>query len=312
MKRYFAQGLFLSIMFYASLATADMLIWRHDGSAITLFGQIEDQDAQTVRFRLHPESGGDLKVFPREDVLALVVNIDSERLGRLDLRNLTDYRDYAEELSSQSIDLQARDLAIRLFLIVGYWSNRLESESNATELRESALRNLPNLARSEKERIGFEKLAFLYQVVPQWPSQNPPETTLIDLDESRRSSLLRLLVAIRTENLTLARQLLRQPEIGQDWKRTVTSCSWGELNRILEKGGPSLLQREELLKVEVEILTGQKLIRRRQRANAWSVQAQNRDDRAELIPSFSNVTEFDPQQALYRDGHWTRIQPGQE
>jgi len=289
-----------------------MLIWRHDGSAITLFGQIENQDAQTVRFRLHPELGGDLKVFAREDVLALVVNIDSERLERLDLRNLTDYRDYAEELSSQSIDLQARDLAIRLFLIVGYWSNRLKADSNAVALRESALRNLQNLARSEKERIGFEKLAFLYQVVPQWPSQNPPETTLVDLDESRRSNLLRLLVAIRTENLILARQLLRQPEIGQDWKRTVMICSWGELNRIIEEDGPSSLQREELLKLEVEILTGQKLIRGRQRPDVWSVQAQNRDDRAELIPSFSNVTEFDPQQALYRGGRWTHIQPSQE
>ena len=290
-----------------SLAEGDMLLWNDAGSITRFFGLVESQDAEAIRFRLHPELGGESRVFPRDEVVALVTNIDVSRLANLNPGNLEAYRDYAEELASQSKDLQARDLAIRLFLIVAYGSNHEGTQQRSPELRNSAIRNLQQLYRSEAERRAFDKLAFLYQVadlqLAERAGQQEP-----DLNAATKSRLLSLLVALRSRNMDLARQLTDQPPIAQAWERWSTICRWDELGRIIDQGGPSSIQLERLLKIEVDLLTGQAANPPRKRTDSWAVQAVDHDHRAELIPKFLNVTEYDPRQAVFVDGHWIRPQ----
>jgi len=291
----------LSMALQASLAEGDMLLWDDAGSMTRFFGLVESQDADSIRFRLHPELGGESRVFPRDEVVALVTNIDLSRLANLNPGNLGAYRDYAEELASQSKDMQARDLAIRLFLIVAYGSNQAGTQQRSSALRNSAIRNLQALSRNEPERRAFAKLAFLYQVADLRLAEQEP-----DLSDAMKSLLLFLLKAVRSRNMDLARQLKDQPPIAQAWQRWSTTCRWDELGRIIEQGGPSSIQLERLLKMEVDLLTGQDLHSPGKRADSWAVQAVDHDHRAELIPKFLNVTEYDPQQNVWCNGQWIR------
>ena len=297
----------LSMALQASLAEGDMLLWDDAGSMTRFFGLVESQDADSIRFRLHPELGGESRVFPRDEVVALVTNIDVSRLANLNPGNLEAYRDYAEELASQSKDMQARDLAIRLFLIVAYGSNQEGTQQRSSALRNSAIRNLQALSRNEAERRAFAQLAFLYQVadlrLAERAGQQEP-----DLSDAMKSRLLFLLTAVRSRNMDLARQLKDQPLFAQAWERWSTTCSWDELARIIEQGGPSSIQLKRLLKMEVDLLTGQDTHLPGKRADSWAVQAVDHDHRAELIPKFLNVTEYDPRQAVFVDGRWMRSQ----
>ena len=295
----------LSMALQASLAEGDILLWDDAGSMtrFRFFGLVESQDADSIRFRLHPELGGESRVFPRDEVVALVTNIDLSRLANLNPGNLEAYRDYAEELASQSKDMQAGDLAIRLFLIVAYGSNQAGTQQKSSALRNSAIRNLQALSRNEPERRAFAKLAFLYQVADLRLAEQEP-----DLSDAMKSRLLFLLKAVRSRNMDLARQLKDRPPIAQVWPRWSTTCSWDELGRIIEQGGPSSIQLERLLKMEVDLLTGQDANRSEKTTDFWAVQAVDHDHRAELIPKFLNVTEYDPRQAVFVDGHWIRPQ----
>ncbi len=290
-----------------SLVHGDMLIWQ-DGSAPTrLFGLVESEDQQVVHFRMHPELGGDLKVIPRDEILALVFHLDAARLMELDPGNLAAYRDYGEELASQTEDLHARDLAIRLFLIVAHGANERPLEPASHQLRASAIRNLRALARHEGERRAFDRLALLYQV-PDRSGTNVTVSSPPEMTDLMRANLLDLLVALRTGNREDARRLTQQPGVEQAWRNGSPTCRWDELSRIIEQGEPYAFQLQRLLTMEVELRKGWQMgSMPRTRVDSWAVQARDHDPRAELLPRFVDVTEYYPRQIVWCNGQWIRF-----
>jgi hypothetical protein len=79
--------------------------------------------------------------------------IKETRLLELDPSNPQTYRDYAEELAVKKEDIEARDMAIRLYQIAAY--------KNREELGESCLLGMAKLGRTAAERRKFSAMAYL-------------------------------------------------------------------------------------------------------------------------------------------------------
>ncbi|MCH2180875.1 MAG: hypothetical protein MK108_02625 [Mariniblastus sp.] len=297
----------LCLVWPLSMVHGDMLIWQDGTSTTRLYGLVEREEPQAVHFRMHPDMGGDLKIIPREEIFALVFHIDAARLMSLEPGNLAAYRDYGEELASQAADLQARDLAIRLFLIVAHEANERPFEPGSRQLRASAIRNLLALARDDEERQAFDQLAVLYQI-PDRALSDSTSSSRPEITDLMRANLLDLLVALRTGNREDARRLTKQPGMEQAWKNGAPTCRWDELSRIIEQGEPYAFQLQSLLTMEVELRKGWQVgSTPRTRADSWAVRARDHDPRAELFPRFLDVTEYDPRQNVWCNGQWIRF-----
>ncbi len=85
-----------------------------------------------------------------EDVLH---SIDRERLALLKPDQPDAYREYAEELAEKRVDPEARQMAIRLFLIAAYHDQE--------RLGESCLLGMVALARSPEEERRFRAMVYL-------------------------------------------------------------------------------------------------------------------------------------------------------
>ena len=298
------------IFFFAlpfPLAQGDMLIWQNGNSPKRLYGVVERDDPGEVHFRMHPDLGGELRVIPRNEILALVFHADESRLMELKPENLADYRDYAEELASRGDDLQARDLAIRLFLIVAYGAGERPFQPGARQLRASALRNLQPLARDDTERRAFEQLATLYglseRALSGVTAPSPEEIT-----EEMRANLLDLLLAVRAGNREGALRLLQHPDMERAWKTVSPICRWDELSRIIQQGEPLGFQLQRLLTVEVELRKRWKVGSiPRTKVDSWAVQAREHEPQAEWLPNLLDVTEYDPRQNVWCNGQWIRL-----
>ena len=290
----------------ACLAQGDMLILRDGDSTNRLYGLVEREDTEVVHFRLHPDMGGELKVIPRAEIITLVFNIDVSRLMELDPGDLAAYRDYGEELANQAEDPQARDLAIRLFLIVAYGANEKPFKPGALPLRSSAIRNLKVLARDDAERRAFDQLASLYQVADH-DTVDVAAAGPLSITDRMRAELLNLLLALRTGNREEALRLTRQADVEQAWKSRSPTCRWDELSRIIDRGEPLPFQLERLLAMEVELRHGRQAGSAAiTRADSWAVQAREHDPHAAWLPQFLDVTEYDPRQNVWCNGQWIR------
>ncbi|MBW3539369.1 MAG: hypothetical protein KY476_03795 [Planctomycetes bacterium] len=124
-----------------------------NGSSVA--GYLVSHDANFVivkPLRNAPES--DWKRYPAADVQAVRSYVDLARLQALDPSRPDAYRDYAEELLEKRKDPEARDTAVRLYLIAA----RLDP----ARLGRPALLGVKTLAETPEERRGAAMLAYLF------------------------------------------------------------------------------------------------------------------------------------------------------
>ena len=297
----------LLLIFQTSLVHADLLVWNDSGKHRHIFGKVVKQSEQGVLFRSRATLPTEGKWFSREEIAALVVTVDDVRLSQLNIENLYAYRDYAEELAGQSTDQQARDLAIRLFLIVAYWADQEIKIRGYPELRDSSIRNLISLARTESERLAFYKLAFLHQLTNVQKVDELREDPM-EIEEETKKQLLELVKAVRTGDRERGTELWNRDVIKKAWNHWSDLCSWDDVGRMLEAGEPSSIQLERLLQIEVELLTNQATLPPTNRLGSWAVQSADYDVRADLLPTFSNITEFNPRRSKFLKGQWIEPQ----
>lgn len=289
-----------------AMVHGDMLIWQNGNSAKRLYGLVERDEPGVVHFRMHPDLGGELRVIPRDEILTLVFHADASRLMELKPGSLADYRDYGEELASQADDLQARDLAIRLFLIVAYGAGERPLQPNARQLRASALRNLLPLARDDAERRAFEQLAVLYGLSERAPNGSTAPLRA-EITEEMRAKLLDLLLAVRAGDREGAQRLLQQPDVEQAWQTVSLVCPWDELSRIIQQGEPLAFQLQRLLTIELELRKRRQVgAMPRTKVDSWAVQAREHEPQAEWLPNLLDLTEYDPRQNVWCNGQWIR------
>lgn len=276
-----------------------------------LFGQVITNTPEQVQIRLI-ENGqpGKTKSIERSMVEQIVINIDAKRLAGLSPDNPQDYRDYAEELASQTIDPAARELARRLFLI----SAKIAEDKSETDVCASALSGLISLTDAESERRQLEMLQFLVNPEANEPESNS-ESGRADHSPSKLENemMLRLVRAIRREDSDQAIRLLGSQSNRVAIRKWSEICTPEEFDQIAKVNRPSKSQLGKMLQIEWQILTAMRQspdmksgkIKTR-RVETWGDFASQDSGNPRLVPSFENVTAMDPRKSIFRNGRWMR------
>lgn len=245
------------------------------------------------------------QTFPAESIETLVVNIDVLRLERLDPTNLKPYREYAEELAGQKLDPEARDLAIRLYLITAAGAYR----RNDPGLVDSALTGLPELARNEQEREAFARLLTLYERNPGAESTRlaiKNQERVPSTDDQAREQLLQAVRLIRREDNASAVKILSSRDVLAELENWSDVISVKDLRAMTGSTRLSLPQLRTLLTLEIALQDSKTRPQRPGQSRDWSEQAQQPMSEWTQLPSFDNVTEFDPEKSIFRNGQWIK------
>ena len=286
-------------------ANADVL-WLV-GEENPRYGRVVRQKVDgDLEFRVRGENNTYIEqTFAAGTIEMLVVNVDLTRMKRLDPAHLIPYREYAEELAGQKRDPEARDLAIRLFLIAAAGASR-QNDSNLTE---SALAGLPELARSDQERRAFDRLLMLYsryprpEPTPREPEKRKPSD---NTDARTRQRLLQAIRLIRQEDNESAIVILRSREVLRELEKWSDLASVIDVQAMTRSSRLSLSQLRKLLALEIALADPEYQLQASNRAPSWGEQAQNAMSGWTRLPSFENVTEFDPHKSVFRNGRWIK------
>ncbi len=271
------------------------------GSTQPMTGYIVSQDDRRVTLRRTLPSGVEREdLFLREQIELVVETVSAERLQKLTPDNPNAYRDYAEELAVKWIDPEARDAAVRLYLIAAYIDNGT--------IQKSALRGLVANARSTLEERKFRTLAyrstgydatFLRQVITK---RSPNAST----DPKAKTTLLNSVKAARRGDFLLASELLDSTEVQKELANyedvmTLETLVGICLNELITKE-----ELNQLLKIELLLSSSTRSPGRttKHREENWSQLVSENELSPIFEISFLTVTEFDPRKCVFRDGNW--------
>ena len=306
---------FRSLLIVVAILGACGWASRADGTVIYLkssndpiVGYLVESNEDTVVIRQRQSNGTFKRVtLQRADIAQLLNPYDESRLVQLSLDRLSEYRDYAEELAAKTIDPEAIDLAMRLYLIVAYHGEG--------PLQQNALRALIGLARTPQEERELRMIAYESD-----PSRNrfllaAPETTNVNPEALTEEGRTALLVAI---------EKLRQGERREAQRRINTDLAQQTLtvfNSTLTLSAFEQACQEEtlsdemlytLLSIELSLLN----------PSQGRVAKVDRETRSELssatwgesvlrqtapvrVHTLVDVTEFDPRECYYEKGRWS-------
>ncbi|MGI9519791.1 MAG: hypothetical protein ACR2NP_22245 [Pirellulaceae bacterium] len=298
-SRRFVLFVFVVASLVVGSAGADVVYLRDQQP---VFGRVVRQDDSHIVFRqrLEGNSAYRERTIHRDDILTVVITIDPEALEIVGPENPRTYRDLAEELGVQSRDPEARDLALRLYLLGARHGDR--------HLRESCFRGMLPLARSPGEEMSFRVLA--WQTLgdeARWLESAPSRTELEPgvVDEERQVQLRDILRQWRMGDRTAMVGEIEKPWLRETLGPFASICSWQDIRRWAAE---SELRTESLARVlELEIALGRPAgqINRDQ----WSYLIHRNHARFGPV-NFDTVTDFDLSKSVYRDGHWVEPAKG--
>jgi hypothetical protein len=133
------------------LSSAWAILIETKGGPVGGYLQSDDGKILTVKVRL-PDGTEKTHEFERSKV-KIIHQLDRARLEKLTRDNPKDYRDYAEELAQHKEDPEARDTAMRLYLIAAYLDPK--------QFGASSLLGMSALAGSPAEARKCRAMAFL-------------------------------------------------------------------------------------------------------------------------------------------------------
>ncbi len=302
--RRLSSVLTFAIGLMGSLAQADILWLKGDEGPI--FGVVEQADDSSVRFQRYVGIGERERVQIAADEIELLIRtVDEERLQRLRPDDPTTYRDYGEELARYAVDPESRELAIRLFTIAGV----LADQQGNVSVRESTLRNLLALARSEAERKRVASLARAYGIKTMSTTVESKISDATAVDQERWLAMVR---SIRREQWQSSLDQLKSLAVDQmltiEMDQT-TSITVQDLESIIARRSITDADLDRLLRLELWLL-GQMQWQIEAGAEdvPWSAMA-HRPVTFEWIPGWDELNEFDPRLAVFRDGRWVAVEP---
>ncbi len=283
-------------------AQADV-VYRQ-GLPSPLVGKITQDDAEGIVLKFdRPQQGVTQILIPRDEIAEHIITVSPSRLEALKDGEWTQYRDYAEELAAYRIDPQAHQLAIRLYLIVAYYSN--------DNLRSGAFRALIEIARSAEEEKRFRSLAF--QVMGDKASSllAPPKgVTPIQLpNESAQQDLLQCIRLVRQGAGEQALDLADSPAVQAAFEAISNVMTFRDFRDAAYDRNISQDRLKQLVQLELALLGG---AQRRNAAQPVSTSPDwgrlvAEDSRQPFVPvGWENVTEFDPRESRYQKGTWKR------
>jgi hypothetical protein len=292
----------LLLMGNVSAASAAVVLLKERAEPV-IGALIRDDKDRVVLRTIDAEGKPREETFRRSEVEEVISAYSSERLAALDPAKPAMYRDYAEELRARRRDPEARDMALRLYLIAA-WLDR-------PNLGRSALLGVISLARSPQEERKFR--AALYLIDPrttletlQAPTATASASTS-DEDSAAVRELLRAVRLLRTGKGATARSVIEKPAVEKLLSNYSRILSKAEFNAA---AGQATLERRELrqvllLELELDALLNPTAATSEQAASlAWSRELQGAGGKAVPSLSLETLTEFDPRQCIWRDGKW--------
>jgi hypothetical protein len=274
------------------------------------------QDAEKVVVREIRVDGASVeREFLRSEIEDIIVTVSAERLTALDRGQPNAYRNFAEELVEKREDPDARETAIRLYLIAAW----LEPG----RLGRSSLLSMAGLARSPAEERKFRAMAYL--VDPQHDrsvlrAPNVAPRTVAGPTTQLPSALLKPLILLRQGKSQAARSLARQPTYRSKFEQIEQFLAYDEFLAACQNYGHDGLPPEVLRKIlQIEltfsgysapVADAEPSPEGPDKPTAtWSETV--RLGRVEPVPSLSleTLTEFDPRKCVFRDGQWAEPKP---
>ena len=272
------------------------------GQAEPLCGRIVSQTDDEIRIEKFADGKfGDVASIPAKKVDSVIVNLDTKRLAELSPDFPVAYRNYAEELCTQQADAAAIHVARRLYLLAA--ANSIDPSQS--DLRSGALLGLISLSPNESQRRKLELLHRLTE--PGQARLKPKSTPTVNFvpTETEKELMLKVVVAIRQEDSNTALGLLNSDPNRESLKKWSTICTPQELDRMATAKRPSTAQLRKLLAIELAVRQPEGAIRKPVLSNSsWGELAMQPAANFNPLPTFANVTEFDPGKSVYRDEVW--------
>ena len=294
----------LSLLLMGNVSAASAAVVLLKNRPEPVIGTLLRDDKDRVVLRIVDAEGKPREeTFRRSEVEEVIPAWSAERLAALDPGKPDMYRDYAEELRGRRRDPEARDMALRLYLIAA-WLDR------ATLGRPSLL-GMISLARSPQEERKFR--AALYLIDPRTTLETLQASASVtpapssDEETAAARELLRAVRLLRTGKGSTARSVIEKPAVEKLLANYNRIFSKAEFNAA---AGQATLERRELrqvllLELELDALLNPTAATNEQAASlAWSRELQGPGGKAVPSLSLETLTEFDPRQCVWREGKW--------
>ena len=297
-----ALGCYLALIYFdASVGRSDVIYRR--GTSIPLIGQVIDSDeTQLVLKYAVPQQGVSQITLPREEILSHVRTVERSRLEALTSGEWEAYRDYAEELSAYRLDPLAHATSLRLYLIVAY-----QAEGSS---KMGALQALVRLARSPEEERRFRLLAYRTDPLhdPDW-LQTPREIGPVELfDAEAQAALLECFRLARQGYAEQAIDLARRPEVKPGFQSISHLMTFREFQTAAYDKSHSESRLKRLLQIELALMgEGVDQIESdgsQGLSQGWSQLVSQNVSTPFSELTWLNVTEFDPQKTVFKNGNW--------
>ncbi len=284
----------VSVLVACGLATSALGVTIFErGKAEPTRGRLLRQDAEQVTIEeTLPTGEVRQRTIARSQIEDIIHPVSTERLAALTPDEPHAYRNYAEELAEKRVDPDARDTAIRLYLIAAW----LDPQN----LAKSSLLGMTALARTPEEERNLRAMAYLYdpdhdrRLLRETSSENTAAST-----SDAREGLLKALKLRRQGNRRAALLHFGRERVALELEKYSSTLNAEEF---MQAGLPdSLLQK--IVTVELALESG----------GAADTKAPQRwsqiyhGGNTKPVPSLylETLTEFDPRLCVYRDGKWT-------
>ncbi|MCC9605392.1 hypothetical protein LOC68_23185 [Blastopirellula sp. JC732] len=299
----------LAILLVCSLAVAnvDAAVVLLRGDADPVAGYVESRSGGVLRLRI-PQGGGQslTREIPLIEVEEVLETVSPLRLTELRPEDPDSYRNYAEELAQKKVDPEARETALRLFLIAA----RLDP----TRLGKSSLLGMTSIARSPEEANRFQAMAYLLD--PEHDAQLIQKRHTVQLTSPERLDewsdlIITGMRKLRGGDYRSARAILKRPDVEKAFDSIVGEITHDECMAILNKtcpgceGGriPKAMIRKLVL-AELALLPETHDSSDTESVPEWSELTAAENHKPLVALTLETITEFDPRTSVYRNKQW--------
>lgn len=272
-----------------------------------IHGYLVSESASEVVVREVSVNGTRVVKIPLSRVEFINRPVDDDRLSGLQPDRPEQYRQYAEELSEQRADPEARELATRLFLIAAH--------RQPDRLGRSCLLGMSNLATTVEQRDRCRALAYLLDPEHDRSLLEPRPVAVAKVSDATRANDENALESIVDKILrgryARAADVAKRHEVQRmlaPYPRLLTPT---ELELILAT--PTNVELSPQLRARVLRLHHEMIVRKtpggmsltRDSGRKWSVALLNPDNQQPVRPlTLDTISPYDPDLSVYRDGEW--------
>ena len=278
-----------------------VIILQNDSTETIKGFLVSQNDMRVIDDALLPTGETRQLVILRSAIDVMIISVALDRLEALQPDQPRSYRDYADELAEKREDPEARNTAIRLYLLAAHLDPQGQGRSSLLSMAE--------LARSPNEERKFRAMVYLLDPAHDRGELKPPSLTVapkIKLTKSQRTMLLTAIRALRDGNRREALNFSRRPLFQEIFKRYSSILTLEEFsdaaaqrNKQLPTNVLGKLITVELLVLDLPLKDELSTVDIR-----WSTILKNGQDTPVTPLSLETITEFDPNENVFKNNHW--------